>query len=103
MSAFFGGCWYISHLFSPIITCLPEQVPVHSSGLLADMHRIRFLERVMAVRAGKITFGSFVRTDGHGEIGKRMPLAPDLELLVPAERCPFHVNLILYEALLRVL
>ncbi len=57
------------------------------------MHRIRFLERVMAVRAREITFGPFVRADGHGEIGKRMPLAMNLELLVPAERCPFHINL----------
>ena len=73
------------------------------SGLLADMYRICFFERVMAIRAGEITFGPFVRADGHGEISKWVALAPDLELLVPAERCPFHVNLILAEALLRVL
>jgi hypothetical protein len=57
------------------------------------MLRIRFPERVMAVWAGEITFGPFVRADGHGEVGKRMPLAPDLEFLVPAERCPFHFYL----------
>ena len=58
------------------------------------MFRIHFFERVMAIRARKITFCPFVGTDGHGEIGERVPLSMDLELLVPAERCPFHVNLI---------
>ena len=63
------------------------------SGLLADMYCICFPEWVMAVWAGEITFGPFIRADGHGEIGKRVAFTPDFELLVLTERCPFYVNL----------
>ena len=61
------------------------------SGLLTDMHRICFFEWVMTVRAGKVTFGSFVRADGHGGICQGCPLPG--WLLRPAKRCPFYLNL----------
>ena len=65
------------------------------------MLRIRLLEGVVAVRAGKVALRSLVRADGHREVGKRVALPPYLELLVPPERGPFHADRSRMEALLK--
>ena len=49
------------------------------------MLRISFLERVVAVRAGKVAFSSLVRADSHREVGERVAFTPDLELLVTSQ------------------
>ena len=60
------------------------------------MLRICLLERMVAVGTGKVALRPFVRADGHRKVGERVALAPDLELLVPAERSPFHGDALVF-------
>ena len=84
---FFWCCWYIDHYLSGFYRCARTGSRAFS-GLLADMHCISFLERVVATRQVKRTLRSFVRADSHREIGKRVAFATDLKLLAHAEWRP---------------